>query len=92
MSLIDPKHLAAPFQNTTHIVTIVFLVVLFAVFRLATGSVEIRTGTVSNTGTSRLGTLPEAPQKPILPDASKNQNDSEAQGLNDIEKALGIKQ
>lgn len=41
MSLVDPKHLIAPFRNTVHLIAIVFTVLLFAVYRLATGGVEV---------------------------------------------------
>ena len=89
MSLIDPKHLVAPFKNTIHMVTIVFLVVLFAVFRLATGGIDVQSGNIG-TGTSKLGTAPEAAQRPVLPDAVKT-SEPQTQDLQDIEKALGLK-
>jgi hypothetical protein len=90
MSLIDPKHLVAPFKNTVHIVTIVFLVILFAVFRLATGSVEIASGGFSNSNGVRPGLIPESAPKPLLPEMQSNEPKTDAQGLQDIEKALGI--
>lgn len=41
MTALDPKHLIAPFKNTVHMITIIFTVLLFAVYRLATGGVEV---------------------------------------------------
>jgi len=87
MSLIDPKHLVAPFKNTVHIVTIVFLVILFAVFRLATGSIEISSGGFSN---MKPGLIPESAPKPSLPVMPSKEPNADSQGLQDIEKALGI--
>ena len=42
MSLIDPAHLIGPFKNTVHMIAIIFVVLLFAVYRLATGGVEVQ--------------------------------------------------
>ncbi len=57
MSLIDIKHLAAPFKNTVHLVSIVFIVLLFAVYRLATGGVDLVDKTVAQRETvARPGT------------------------------------
>lgn len=46
MSLLDFRHLVAPFKNTVHLVSIVFIVLLFAVYRLATGGVGIESAPV----------------------------------------------
>ncbi|MCO6432487.1 MAG: hypothetical protein J5J00_16660 [Deltaproteobacteria bacterium] len=42
MSLISVKNFLAPFSNTTHIVTIVLFVAVFALFRLQGGAVTVR--------------------------------------------------
>lgn len=47
MSLIDPRHLLGPFRNTVHFISIIFVVLLFTVYRLATGGVEIAERTLS---------------------------------------------
>jgi len=41
MSLISVKNFVSPFTNTTHVVTILLVTVLFALFRLQGGSVRV---------------------------------------------------
>ena len=107
MSLIDPKHLIGPFKNTIHIVVIVFVVLLFAVYRLATVGVnldnpaeELRAaarGQIVEKQDKSVGMQPlhgtefKAPQLPDggTPTPSSEENSA---GLQDIERALGLKQ
>ena len=103
MSLIDPKHLVAPFQNTIHIVAIVFGVLLFAVFRLATGGLDIENPAEELRAAAKGQVLKESPK--VNPNAvaalqgatgapaktNEPSNDSNPQDLQDIERALGLK-
>lgn len=78
MSLINPKHLLSPFKNTTHVVTIIFVVFLFGVYRLAFGKIEFSDASA-----------PRSFREDINSDESKKAETSK--DLGEIEKELGIR-
>jgi hypothetical protein len=98
MALIDPKHLAAPFKNTVHIVTIVAFVLLFVVFRIATGGVEFQDSTQAMKAVTQPGSVVPAVKKPLNTEEQNSLSSPplnktvipEDADLSEIEKALGL--
>jgi hypothetical protein len=96
MALLDFKNLIAPFNNTVHMVTIIAVVLLFVVFRLATGGIEFEDSTAAMKAITQPDSVsPERTQKlqqvvPTIPDTSTlpSNNDKD---LQEIERALGLK-
>lgn len=80
MPLLDPKHIVAPFYRTTHLVAIIALVLLFTVYRLATGKIEIENTTASMRSITQPGKS-DRPTSKLLPpllgsDSESGSNDS----------------
>lgn len=82
MSLIDPRHLVAPLKNRIHLVSIVFIVLLFAVYRLSTGPAAVRQ--VPNSQQPPLIAPPaqkNAPARPLPGSAPSNDLNNQVQNL-----------
>lgn len=96
MALLDFKNLIAPFNNTVHMVTIIAVVLLFVVFRLATGGIEFEDSTAAMKAITQPNSVsPERVQKfqqvvPTIPDTTSLPSNNE-KDLQEIERALGLK-
>lgn len=55
MSLISAKNLFAPLTNKLHMLSILFVMIVFGVFRLATGGIEVVHRPTTETPDSRIG-------------------------------------
>lgn len=96
MALISAKNLISPVVNKLHLITIVLVTILFAVFRLSGGKVSIGKGSSSIPGSRYETPYTESDRNREAYQPSRGQERASpsvdnGDALSDIEKQLGMR-